>query len=207
LSGNFSLEASLFARVGGFDPELWCHEDYELGVRLLKAGANFTFTAEALGYHHETVDVGRALQRKYQEGRADVLLGARHPELRAQLPLAQIERLPLLLSLILRSLVFSQRVMGDALVMPLPHLLNLLERLQLYRSWRRLLDGLYGYWYWRGVAAEVGNRQALDDFQQGSFLHAEDTNHSQRDLTRGVSLLKAFLSTDRVNKSKRVSTD
>jgi hypothetical protein len=32
LSGNFSLERGLFDAVGGFETQLRCHEDYELGL-------------------------------------------------------------------------------------------------------------------------------------------------------------------------------
>ena len=89
LSGNFSLPAELFFRVGGFDPTLWCHEDYELGFRLIQAGASFIFAEDAWGYHHEVTDLDRSLERKYQEGRADVMIGHRHAELRPALPLAR----------------------------------------------------------------------------------------------------------------------
>jgi GT2 family glycosyltransferase len=50
---NTSMRRSLFERVGGFDPhyaDLWGGEDLELGIRLAKAGAEFSLV-EAPGYH------------------------------------------------------------------------------------------------------------------------------------------------------------
>ena len=40
-------------------------------------------------------------------------------------------------------------------------LLRLLERSRLRTRWRRLLDELLSYWYWRGVAEALGG-QAID---------------------------------------------
>lgn len=167
LSGNFSLAAELFARTGGFDPALRCHEDYELGMRLIKAGASFTFAADALGYHYEITDLDRSLRRKYQEGQADVLLGSRHPELRRMLPLARFRVPHSSLSRILYILAFEWPGGGDLLAVRLRHLLDLLERARLRGRWRRLLDDLLGYWYWRGVAVELGSRRALAGFIEG----------------------------------------
>ena len=41
MSGNFSLPKALFVRVGGFNADLFCREDFELGARLLAAGGDF----------------------------------------------------------------------------------------------------------------------------------------------------------------------
>jgi glycosyltransferase involved in cell wall biosynthesis len=167
LSGNFSLAAELFARIGGFDPTLRCHEDYELGMRLIKAGASFTFAADALGYHYEMTDLDRSLRRKYQEGQADVLLGSRHPELRRMLPLARFRGPHSPLSRLLYALAFAWPGGGDLLAARLRRLLDPLERARLRSRWRRLLDDLLGYWYWRGVGVELGSRRALAGFIEG----------------------------------------
>ena len=58
LSGNFSVSRQLFERTGGFDEKLPCHEDYELGYRLIAAGARFQFVPAAAGWHHEHTDSG-----------------------------------------------------------------------------------------------------------------------------------------------------
>src|SRR5262245_2635283 len=50
ISNNFSLEAAVFKHVGGFDTTFpgACYEDYELGARLIQAGASLTFAGEAI---------------------------------------------------------------------------------------------------------------------------------------------------------------
>lgn len=164
LSGNFSLAAELFRRVGGFDTTFRCHEDYELGVRLHKEGAPFAFAAEAKGYHHEVTDLNRALHRKYQEGQADVQLGDRYPELRPTFLMARLYRHSLLTSRMLLVFAFWWPGAGDALVRLLQSSLRFWEWAQLRGMWRRIVDGLLGYWYWRGAARELGTLRALRDF-------------------------------------------
>ncbi len=50
-SGNFSLPAALFREVGGFNQAYLCHEDYELGLRLIEAGARFEVCTAARCLH------------------------------------------------------------------------------------------------------------------------------------------------------------
>ena len=54
LSGNLSLDAELLGRLDGFDSAFGnCGgEDYEFGVRLLKAGVPFAVAGDAVGYHY-----------------------------------------------------------------------------------------------------------------------------------------------------------
>ena len=41
---------------------------------------------------------------------------------------------------------------------------RLLAAVRWRRPWNRLMNGLYEYWYYRGVAAEVGDGRAVDAF-------------------------------------------
>ena len=63
LSGNLSLDAELFARLEGFDSAFAnCGgEDYEFGLRLLKADVSFVLADDAVTYHyeHETNNLDR----------------------------------------------------------------------------------------------------------------------------------------------------
>lgn len=151
LSGNFSLGSSLFARVGGFDEALRCHEDYELGLRLLQAGAKLQFSGAAAGCHHEHTDLARALTRKRDEGRADVALARRYAALAPALPLSRAQRHLTIRGRALTKLALASPVAGDVLVAACRSLLPLLEAARLRTRWRRLLDDLLSYWYWRGV--------------------------------------------------------
>jgi glycosyltransferase involved in cell wall biosynthesis len=164
LSGHFSLDAGLFSRVGGFDSRLRCHEDYEIGFRLLEAGGRFEFLPDAVGTHHEITDLSRALSRKYQEGIADVQIGRLHPELRPSLLLGRLAgRLPGA-HRALAALAFSLPGAGDRLIARVPRLLDALEALRLRWLWRRVLYGPLEYWYWRGVARDLVSLGELDRF-------------------------------------------
>jgi glycosyltransferase involved in cell wall biosynthesis len=81
LSGNFSIKRDLFERIGGFDERLRCREDYELGWRLISRSVKFHYSRRALGFHYETTNLRRSLERAANEGEADVFLADRHPEL------------------------------------------------------------------------------------------------------------------------------
>ncbi len=200
LSGNFSLEAKLFARVGGFDPALWCHEDYELGIRLIKAGASLTYAADAIGHHHEVTDLNRSLQRKYQEGRADVMIGRRHPELRPSMLLAHFGEPWSRLNRILRPLAFAWPAGGDRFASALQGVLGILGWMRLRGRWHRLLNNMLDYWYWRGVTAEIGSRHALADFLRDSLSHSTgDGSESEIevDLRDGLAAAERRLDVER----------
>jgi glycosyltransferase involved in cell wall biosynthesis len=198
LSGNLSLEAELFACVGGFDPTLRCHEDYEFGVRLIKAGASLTFAADALGYHHEASDLNRSLQRKYQEGRVDVIIGRRYPELRPSMPLAHFWEPWSSLSRRLRHLAFAWPAGGDRLAASLQRTLDLLEWMRLRGRWSRLLYELLDYWYWRGAAEELSTQRALADFLRGGPARAdEDAHEIELDLREGLEKAERRLDEER----------
>ncbi|MCZ7570678.1 MAG: glycosyltransferase family 2 protein [Ardenticatenaceae bacterium] len=197
LSGNFSVEGTLFAHVGGFDASFRCHEDYEFGARLLSAGTEFTFNADALGYHHEMTDLDRALRRKYEEGIADVQLGRRHPQLRPTLLLTRLETFFSPPSRILRTLAFEHPVAGDTLIAQFQRCLDFLERARLRRLWRLMLDGLLGYWYWRGVAEALGTRQAFAEFLADISKGDEESDIPELDLLDGLEAVEQRLDEER----------
>lgn len=164
-SGNFSMPAALFKKTGGFDTSLKGRlEDYELGIRLLKAGARFRFVPEALGHHYDHTDLGLWLRRVYQEGMADIHIGERHPELRNIIfqgfedphqPQGRIR-------CFIRRLAFARPSQGDGLQKFLLALAILAE--QGFRSrgmWWHLMGAAREYNYWRGVAAAIGGRDKM----------------------------------------------
>lgn len=165
LSGNFSLTASLFRRVGGFDSTLTCREDYELGVRLLEADAQVMFLPEAWGYHHVVADVADSFIRARNEGRNDVLFGRTHEYLRPTLRLAAFSgqgRTPPYVAL-----VFLWPLLGELLARAGQALLPTLERIRWRKTWNKVSGGLRSYWYWRGVADEIKSMSELRDFITG----------------------------------------
>jgi GT2 family glycosyltransferase len=156
LSGNMSVAAELLRRVGGFDPAFTCHEDYELGVRLMEAGARFVFARDAIGHHDEQTDLRRALRRKFDEGRADVDLGRKHPGLRVELPLVRMSRTRSRRARTVARLASGRANAGAVTTMGILAL-GIMERARARPSWRRALDDLLAYWYWRGVVDRLGS--------------------------------------------------
>ncbi|MEG5173370.1 glycosyltransferase [Microcoleus sp. B3-D7] len=190
LSGNLSLDAELFARLDGFDSAFGnCGgEDYEFGVRLLKADVPFVVAAEAVGFHyeHETNNLDRSFRRARQEGRSDVLIGHRHPELRAILPVAVYETADSLVDQIVVAVTFFWPAAVDWLALGLRKVLDLLESLRMRGTWRWLRPKLRGYWYLRGVIDELKSRSALSSFMQGEPTHADLGRHEiEIDLQEG----------------------
>lgn len=181
LSGNFSMSAEAFKHLGGFNTSLRCHEDYELGYRLIRSGAKFRFEREAMGLHHEKTDLDRSLVRKCDEGRADIALGLLYPELRPGLLLTRLwnncapgsagSGLIMVLfsgcSRLVRHMALSRALWGDSAARGLRRILPALERMKLRRIWRWALDALMAYWYWRGVAEALPGRLAALE----RFLH------------------------------------
>ena len=158
LSGNFSIPRQAFLAHGGFDTRLRCHEDYELGYRLIQAGCLFSFSERAAGAHDDRTRLDRACWRKRQEGTADVYLASRYRELRASLPLARRRSIK---QRAMRVLAFHAPAVGDAQAAVLSALLRPLEAIGARFAWYRVVYGILGYWYERGVADAAGSHAAL----------------------------------------------
>ena len=201
LSGNVSLQADLFDRVGGFDPSFPCaHEDYELGVRLLKAGASFTLAPDALAahYEHENTDLNRTLQRQRLEGGADVRIGRRHPELTPTLLLGRLQEPRGVMQRMVNALACEHQGLGDRLATLCQRLFGLLEKMHCHSMWHWAYTGLGHYWYLRGVAEALGSRQALAAFLQAD-LHCvvPASLEIEIDLAEGLEEAEARLDQER----------
>jgi GT2 family glycosyltransferase len=165
LTGNCAMRATLFEQTGGFDAAFGCHEDYELGVRLLASGAMFRYEEASRGVHHERTTVGRSFNRKLDEGRADVLMLEKHPELLPVLPLTLLDTHATRLERFLKRLAFERPRAGRLLSATLARLLPSLERARLRGRWTRLLNDLLSGWYWTGVAGRLPSLAALEEFR------------------------------------------
>lgn len=158
-SGNSSLAAELFWRVGGFDLTFSGRlEDYELGYRLLKAGAVFTFVQAAVGEHYDQTDLAQWQRRIRQEGIADVLIAQRHPELRNY----QFDLLyhPSLATRLIRLLAFVAPHRGKRFERVALVLIDVCERFGLRYRWQQLVAALREYNYFCGIAAKLGTRDS-----------------------------------------------
>jgi glycosyltransferase involved in cell wall biosynthesis len=194
LSGNFSIHIDLFTRIGGFDTGFSAHEDYELGVRLIKAGAEMVFAADAVADHHECRDLDGSLKRKQDEGRGDVLLGIRHPELIPALPLSNYNLPFSSVTRIIRPLVFRNPKVAYAIALILRLPLGLLERARRRYRWRSFVNILLDYWYWVGVASELKTKQDLIGFlARGSARENAEKVEMEIDLLEGLDAAEKLL--------------
>ncbi|MEG3918843.1 glycosyltransferase family 2 protein [Microcoleus sp. T3_A4] len=202
LSGNLSLDAELFARVEGFDSAFGnCGgEDYEFGLRLLKADVPFALAEDAVGYHyeHETNNLDRSFRRSRQEGRSDVLIGRRHPELRPTLHIKDYETPYFLVDKIVVALTFFWPAVMDWLAVGGRKSLDLLESLGMRETWRWLRAKLRGYWYLRGVIDELKSRSAISSFMQGGPARSDLGGHEINiDLQQGWEAAESLLDAER----------
>lgn len=151
LSGNFSLHASLFRKLGGFNASFRCREDYELGYRLINAGARFSFCKQAWGYHRDEVtNETRSHKRKRLEGYWDVEFAKLHPSAIPCLRLAEMKdpgrgkRLKMFMA-------FHLPFLTDALANAGAMIMILIEKLSMRKLWIGMDKKLHAYWYMRGV--------------------------------------------------------
>jgi GT2 family glycosyltransferase len=79
---NLSGPTHVFRAAGGFDGSFTEYglEDFELGVRLLAAGVEVRFDAQAVAWHDHSESQRVAITRNRSIGRNSVRLAAMHPE-------------------------------------------------------------------------------------------------------------------------------
>ena len=158
-SGNVSMPADVFWAVGGFDSTFTGRlEDYELGYRLLKAGAAFVFAPAAVGDHYDQTDLVQWQRRIRQEGVADVQIARRHPELSNYI-FARLYH-PSPLGRLIRWLAFAAPQYGERLEPIILAAIDVCERFKLRYRWHQLVRTLRDYNYFCGVAAMLGSRDA-----------------------------------------------
>lgn len=201
VSGNLSLSADLFRDLGGFNPAIRAAggEDYEFGARVIKAGMEIAFEPEARALHHqhETMDLVGSLRRAKQEGHVNVVIGRLHPEVRAELFSAFEEaREPYFRGV--RYLVFRRRWLGRALAWLIVRMLPVLEAAKMRRRWRKAVGAAHGYWYWRGVAEELGSEAALTAYlNEVSELQIPPQEALEVDLVDGLEAAEGRLDEER----------
>jgi GT2 family glycosyltransferase len=81
VTGNVSVPRVRLVEVGGFDEAFtgYGREDYELGLRLHRAGLRFVHEPRAIGVHHYDKAAIDWLRQFYSMGRADVIFARKHP--------------------------------------------------------------------------------------------------------------------------------
>jgi glycosyltransferase involved in cell wall biosynthesis len=184
-SGNFSISSQLFRKLNGFNTIFPCRDDYELGYRLIEAGAQFCFAPEAVSLHNDKVtDLRRSLLRKKVEARADLEFQKLHPELRNYQ--AHIFIYGSVLKSVFLRMIQLLPAFTDGMANFGFALMNYSEKLTLSRFWQRMNYLLHQYWYLRGLI-EVGGsvKQARQLISSKRVQLRDDQRHTidlQQDL-------------------------
>lgn len=87
LTGNASARKADLLRVGIFDEDFtgYGHEDLELGYRLLKAGCQLHYNAQAVNYHWHPVPFEEQCQKMFLAGKSTVRFYRKHRDLKIPL--------------------------------------------------------------------------------------------------------------------------
>jgi GT2 family glycosyltransferase len=178
VGGNLSIERKIFFRTGEFNTSFkHSKEDLEFGSRLLRDGVQFIYVPEAHAAHVKSSNILQSFNRTRRSGSADVLLADLHPSVLPTLQLVRPQALP-------QWLAFRAPRLSEPAVRIATLLLAGADRLKARGLWLRLKRRINHYWYWRGVADEVGSAKAwkkrLADLQQANRQQAE-TLHRKHD--------------------------
>jgi hypothetical protein len=161
--GNASAERTLLLDAGGWDESFTGRrQDWEFGARLLKRGVRLRHSAGARGSHRLDTSFATAFRNASQEGRWDVALARKHPEIR--LPFAEFARVQG--GEMSRRGRFAYRL--PLLARGFAHaalpVLGTLEWLNLQRQWRELSWLVLAQQYVQGVATELPSLSDLRAF-------------------------------------------
>ena len=164
LISNSSMPREVIERCGGFDETLTAKEDYELALRLWKAGRPFVYLPEARAWEYFQKPIQYVMRQDGEAfGGSDVLLSRKHPEYRPHaIPagLGKIAPWKILWRRTLAALPFDAvRALNPALA-----LCDRLCRFPLARKIsRRLLGAGRSVTEFRGAMRQAGSWQALKD--------------------------------------------
>jgi glycosyltransferase involved in cell wall biosynthesis len=192
LTGNMSISAQVWSDLGGLDPHFQkAREDYELGLRLIKAGIPFRYVPDAIGFHHEynTLTLKAAFRRAFEEGRSDVLLGQKHPEIRGDLRLVRMPAKKWLHRPLFR---LRGRLDGLADLIGGSLLPVFQRRLRLRPFHNRLFRLLQHYWYVRGVAEHLRSFREWRTYVHQPYAGSAEPEITL-DLREGLSAAEAYL--------------
>jgi GT2 family glycosyltransferase len=172
-TANVSINARLFHSLGGFDEKLIRLEDYELGIRLMKAGASFLYNPLARATHFEDGKVTRWIRRAALEAEAELHMGTIHPTFRNLIFKYRLDKGDQEVNLWserIRRTAFRRSLLFDALQRLGTALLPILETLKARQTWRMIMGAAHEYCYWRALANHFRQEIALISWIAGGNL-------------------------------------
>jgi glycosyltransferase involved in cell wall biosynthesis len=156
-TGNVSFRRPDYLAVGGFDRSLARSEDRDLGIRLERAGARFTFAEDAYTIHesdHTSLDVW--LRRAFLYGIYDSRIGAKHTDV----PSVSPWRFLFLVHPVSRPLLLAVTAVPSAGKFAARGLMALCDWLDERGLERAAIKGttlVYGIEYFRGMREQAGS--------------------------------------------------
>jgi len=192
-TGNVSLPRAVFEAVGRFDESFpgASTEDYEIGARLLKRRVPMRFSREAASLHCDAPTRERSLRRAAADGRGQVLLARRHPELASLLKLGEPPGSTS--SRLYWHLVWKSPTAATLLAAVFRRLLGACVKLGWTGLMWRFYGGLDVHAYWSAVRGEVG---ALEDWRRlvdSASRSRTDVRELEVDLAEGFGRLESLL--------------
>jgi GT2 family glycosyltransferase len=185
-SGNFSISSTLFKKVNGFDTTLLCREDYELGFRLIKVGAEFCFAYKAKAFHKDEVtDLKRSLQRKKSEGMADIQIKTMHPDFINKEALFYLSQRSFSKAILLRVIEYIPSL-SDPIANFGSSLMNYFEKIKMWPKWQNLNYRLHQYWYLRGAMISAKSSKKLYRFITNQEFILNKNEKLTIDLLKGL---------------------
>jgi len=185
-SGNFSISSDLFKKVNGFNTSLLCREDYELGFRLIKAGAQFRFVYAAKAFHHDEITtLRRSLQRKKSEGMADIQIGKVHPDFVNKEAIYYLSQRSFSKSILIKAVQYFPRLC-DRFANSGATLMDYFEKFNLQTHWLKMNYRLHQYWYLRGLVQGAGSTKQLRQFIKNEQPVLSEDQKLNIDLHQGL---------------------
>jgi GT2 family glycosyltransferase len=159
-TGNASARRALLLEVGLFDEgfSVYGHEDYELALRLERAGAQFVFSPRAVAHQHYEKTFAALARDSVARGRTAVRFSRLHPEVTSRLKLGQGAPATAKWRA-LRALLLGLTRAAPATVDVVTGLMQWIERRR-PRRLDRYYDMALDYYYWVGVRAARAETRA-----------------------------------------------
>lgn len=163
-SGNFSLAADLFWRIGGFDQSVRYCEDADLGLRLQQTGAEFVLAPAAVGHHSGYRSFQSWRQSAYQGGYWD---SEQMLKMRKVFSLADLVRDFNQRHRLLRKiagLVLDRPRLFSATIASMRGVAIMAGALRLRGVERYAYGGIYDLTYWHGLCDGLGGFALLERY-------------------------------------------
>jgi GT2 family glycosyltransferase len=163
--GNASISRDLLDRCGGFDPTFpgpRGREDWELGVRILDAGARLRFVPAARGDHYLDASFETALRNRRSDARSELEVARRHPQVIGHLSVVLVaDAVARGDRRVLRAYRHPGQAQAAAAVGRAA--LPVLERLNMRATWRALAFALLRHAFVAGIVEALPREDSLLD--------------------------------------------